>query len=200
MRVEQAFHRHDHAGGAEAALEGLVFEKGLLHGIEVAVLRETFDGGDLFVFDIAGECEARADGFAVDQHGARATDADTATFNRSTVIPGKLAKLAGPGIQEFQRHLDALNSRTKCNTVCIVCCNGTMTYSTNFRARRLAIECVDKAAFVELLKQAVVIEFPRVLTFGFRIHLRKLVDHRSKRFGRRVGTRLQVLVMAKSYV
>jgi len=35
----------------------------------------------------------------------------------STVIPGKLAKLARPGIQEFLRHLDG---------------NETMTYSTDF--------------------------------------------------------------------
>ena len=81
MRTQQAFHRHDHAGGAEAALEGLVLEECLLHRIEVAVLRETFDGGHCFVFDVAREGEAGADGPAVDEHGAGAADADAATFD-----------------------------------------------------------------------------------------------------------------------
>ena len=52
-------------------------------GIEVAVLRQAFDGRDLFVFDVAREREAGADGFAVDQDRAGAADADAAAFNRA---------------------------------------------------------------------------------------------------------------------
>ena len=39
--------RHDHAGGAEAALECLRIEKGLLHRVQLAVSREPLDGRDL---------------------------------------------------------------------------------------------------------------------------------------------------------
>ena len=81
MRVQQSFHRHDHAGGAEAALKGLVLEKSLLHGIELAVLRETFDRQHVFAFDVGREGEAGADGFAVDQYGAGTADPDTAAFD-----------------------------------------------------------------------------------------------------------------------
>src|SRR5687768_15039588 len=97
IRVEQAFHRHDHAGGAETALKSLVFQESLLHIVKVAVLREAFDSGDLFVFDVARECEAGADGLAVDEHGAGAADADATTFNRSFKF-----KIVA---QEFQQRL-----------------------------------------------------------------------------------------------
>jgi len=51
---EKSFYCHDHPGGAKAALEGLVLEKGLLHGVEIAVLRQAFDRRDVFVLDVAG--------------------------------------------------------------------------------------------------------------------------------------------------
>ena len=83
MFVEQSFHRHDHAGGAEAALKGLVVEKSLLHGIDPAVLRETFDRQHILALDVARKGEARADGLAVDQYRAGTADADAATFDRA---------------------------------------------------------------------------------------------------------------------
>ena len=39
---------------------------------------------------------------------------------------GQAGVSSRPGIQEFQKLLDTLNSQTKCNTLCIRCCNGTM--------------------------------------------------------------------------
>jgi hypothetical protein len=95
MGGEQAFHRHDHAGGAETALEGLMLEKSLLYRIELAVSGETLDGRDLFVLDIARQSEAGTDRLAVDENGTGATDADAATFNRSfkfKIIAQKLQK------------------------------------------------------------------------------------------------------------
>lgn len=97
MFIEQSFNRHNHAGGAEAALKGLVFQKGLLHRIELAVLRETFDREDIFAFDVAGECEAGTHGFSIDEHGAGAADANTAAFNGAFELEFV--------VQEFQKGL-----------------------------------------------------------------------------------------------
>jgi hypothetical protein len=63
-------------------LEGLVFKKGLLHGVEFAVVRETLDSRDLFVLDVAREREAGADGLAVDENRTRAAEP---TLQPSTV-------------------------------------------------------------------------------------------------------------------
>ena len=83
MGVEQAFHRHDHAGRAETTLERLILEEGPLYRIELAVSSETLDGRDLSVLDVAREREAGADGLAVDENRTRAADPDAAPFNRS---------------------------------------------------------------------------------------------------------------------
>ena len=65
--------RHDLAGRAVAALEGVVIDEGLLHRMQRAVrLGEAFDGGDLLALDARGERQARQHAAAVDQHRAGA--------------------------------------------------------------------------------------------------------------------------------
>src|ERR1700733_1257124 len=56
--VEERRGGHDLAGGAVAALESIVLEEGLLDGVELAVLREAFDGGDFAALVHDGEAEA----------------------------------------------------------------------------------------------------------------------------------------------
>ena len=63
---------HDHAGGAVAALEGLRIEKGLLHGMKLAVPSEPLDGGDLALLGAKGRHQAAVERHAVEPDGAGA--------------------------------------------------------------------------------------------------------------------------------
>ena len=45
--AQEADARHDHAAGAIAALHGAGLEEGLLERVQLAVLLEALDGGDL---------------------------------------------------------------------------------------------------------------------------------------------------------
>ena len=76
--LEQRRHRHDHAALAIAALRHVVFEPGLLHLVQHAVLRQPFDGGDLPAVDRAQRHRARAHRDAVDMDGAGAALRDAA--------------------------------------------------------------------------------------------------------------------------
>ena len=73
--MQQGGGAHDHAGGAEAALEGVLVEEGLLHGSELAMLLEAFDGCDLCAASLRDEGLAGANGFAVEENGAGAAHA-----------------------------------------------------------------------------------------------------------------------------
>jgi hypothetical protein len=53
--VQKAFEAHDLAGRTEAALKGIGVDEGLLHGIEYAMLRKAFDGGDGLTFTVDGQ-------------------------------------------------------------------------------------------------------------------------------------------------
>ena len=66
---------HDHAAGAVAALHGAGVEEGLLERVQLAVLLEALDGGDLAGGDRAELGDARARRRAVDQHRAGAATA-----------------------------------------------------------------------------------------------------------------------------
>ena len=68
--LQQAYAGQDHSGRAVAALHGVGLDEGLLQRMEAAVLRQTFDGGDLFSFDFRDGCNAGAHGRAIDEHGA----------------------------------------------------------------------------------------------------------------------------------
>ena len=62
--------RHDLAGGAVAALIGVVLDERGLHGVQVAGLADAFNGGDLVVRVHDGEGEAGVDAAAIDVDGA----------------------------------------------------------------------------------------------------------------------------------
>ena len=68
---------HDHAGGAEPALETPVVHEGLLERMERPVLRH-LDGRDLRPLDLLEGGLAGPDGLPVDHHRARPADPDTA--------------------------------------------------------------------------------------------------------------------------
>jgi hypothetical protein len=60
----------DHAGSAIAALHGVGLDESFLQRMEAAVLRDSFDGGDLFSGDLEDWRDAGAHGRAIDEHGA----------------------------------------------------------------------------------------------------------------------------------
>src|ERR1017187_8869086 len=69
--VQQRLGADHHAGGAEAALHRAVVEERLLHGIELAVDGDAFDGQDVAPFGLRGKHQAGVDGLAVHQNRAR---------------------------------------------------------------------------------------------------------------------------------
>src|SRR5579862_9312810 len=77
---EQRNRRHHHAALAIAALRHVEVEPGLLHRMQLAVLRQRLDGGDLLSADGADRHLAGARGDAVDVHGAGAALGDAATI------------------------------------------------------------------------------------------------------------------------
>src|ERR1700686_1158524 len=77
--LKQGSRRHHHAALAIAALRHVEIEPGLLHRVQLAVLSERLDGGDLLAADGADGDLARARGDAVDVHGAGAALGDAAT-------------------------------------------------------------------------------------------------------------------------
>jgi hypothetical protein len=72
--------RHDHASAAITALECLSIEKGLLHWMQLAVLGETFDGGDLTTGGSERRHQARMDRLAVEPNRTGAAIAGVAAL------------------------------------------------------------------------------------------------------------------------
>ena len=100
---------HDHACGAEAALEGLRIEKRLLHRVQLAVLGEPLDSGDLALGGAEGRQQAAMIGHAVEPHRAGAAIALVAAF-----LDTEPAMLAQEGAQalprsRFRRELPAVD-------------------------------------------------------------------------------------------
>ena len=75
--------RHDHAAGAIAALHGARVEEGLLERMQLAVLFEALDGGDLAGGDGLERRHTGTDRCAVDQDGAGAATAFAAAVFRA---------------------------------------------------------------------------------------------------------------------
>src|SRR5689334_8129936 len=69
---------HDLSGLAVAALRNVFSDPGLLDGMETAVVGEAFDGGDFLSGNGGDGGLAGARGFAIDVHGAGATEAGAA--------------------------------------------------------------------------------------------------------------------------
>src|SRR5580704_7226663 len=76
--LEQRNCRHHHAALAIAALRHVEVEPGLLHRVQLAVLRQRLDGGDLLGADRSDRDLARARGDTVDVYGAGAALGDAA--------------------------------------------------------------------------------------------------------------------------
>ena len=72
--AEQVVGAEQETRGAETALQGVVPPEGLLQRVQVVRTPEPFDGDDLGAVELAGEQQAGADCFAVDQHGAHPAD------------------------------------------------------------------------------------------------------------------------------
>ena len=70
VALEQRQRRHDHAGRAIAALHGVGVQKGLLQGVQAAVLLEAFDGLYLLVRRDTDLRDAGARRLAVQQYRA----------------------------------------------------------------------------------------------------------------------------------
>lgn len=63
---------HDHAGGAEAALERLRIQEGLLHRVKLTVLRQPLDGRDCAPLGAIGRHQTTVKRRAVEPDGAGA--------------------------------------------------------------------------------------------------------------------------------
>src|SRR6202162_1526101 len=78
VAVEERLARHHHSGGAEAALQGVGLDEGLLDRREAPIRRQPLDRGDLLSLDFVREEETGTDALAVDQHRAGAAGAPVA--------------------------------------------------------------------------------------------------------------------------
>src|SRR5262245_47909989 len=78
--VEQRFGSHDLAGSANPALKTAVLNKRLLQWMQRAVFCEPLNGFDFASLARNRQGQARADQAAVDNHAARAADANAAAF------------------------------------------------------------------------------------------------------------------------
>src|SRR5262245_39714143 len=72
--LEQSARGHDHSGRAIATLQTVAFPESFLHRVELAVLRQTLDGGDFGPIGLNGQNGAGLDGSTVHQRRAGAAD------------------------------------------------------------------------------------------------------------------------------
>src|SRR5262249_332984 len=73
LAVDHIDRGHDHAGGAVAALQPVMFAERLLHRVERTLrIGETLDGGDVRPFDLPDEDRAGFDRLSVDVNHAGA--------------------------------------------------------------------------------------------------------------------------------
>ena len=78
--IQKSGGAQDHSGGAETALDGSIIEERLLEGREVVFRGNSFDGGDLSAFTLAGQDQAGVYRPAVKNDGTGTAFADPATF------------------------------------------------------------------------------------------------------------------------
>src|SRR5262245_10728348 len=76
---QQTGDSHDHTALAVTALRDVEVEPCLLHGMQFAILRQAFDGGDLLAGRFAGRKRARPHRCAIEVDGAGAALCDAAT-------------------------------------------------------------------------------------------------------------------------
>src|SRR4051812_1512432 len=68
--IDKGYCGHDLTRGAIAALESIVFDECLLHGVQFLIPGEAFDGGHLFAFIGDGKAEAGVDADPIYMYGA----------------------------------------------------------------------------------------------------------------------------------
>jgi hypothetical protein len=85
---------HDHAGRAEAALECLGTHKGLLHRVQVAVLRQAFDRGHFASGGTEGRYQTGMHRLSIEPNGAGAAIPGVASL-----LNAKAAVLTQEGTQ-----------------------------------------------------------------------------------------------------
>jgi hypothetical protein len=90
IALQQLHPRQDHAGRAITALQTVAFPESFLHRMQLPVVGQSFDGGDLGPICLHGEERARLHCLAVHQHGARAAERGFAADVRA----GEVAVLA----------------------------------------------------------------------------------------------------------
>ena len=89
---------HDHARGTETALKAGRLHEGLLHRMQVAVLREPFDSGYLFALGTERGNQAAMNRHAVEPYGARA-----AVSRVTSLLDAEPAQLANERSQALSR-------------------------------------------------------------------------------------------------
>ena len=99
IAVQNLFRRHDHARRAESALQPVLVPERFLHGVQLAVHGQAFDGHDVRAVSLHREHRAALDGLAVDLDGAGAAQRRLA----SHVRPGQSNHLAQVMDQEQSR-------------------------------------------------------------------------------------------------
>jgi hypothetical protein len=80
MFVQEGLARHDKTGRAKAALLRVVFDKGGHDGMELAIVRKSFDGHDVMSLRLYGEQVASIDWFVIQNDRASATDPSIANL------------------------------------------------------------------------------------------------------------------------
>src|ERR1044071_2383098 len=70
MRIEKCFARDDKSGRAETALRGVIFNKGLLYGMQFPFSHQRFDGCNRLALSLDREHRAGINGLVVDQDSA----------------------------------------------------------------------------------------------------------------------------------
>ena len=112
---------HDHAGGAEAALEGLCVVEGLLDGMHPALGCKTLDGGDLAALGTEGRDQAGMERLSVDPDGAGAAIAGIAALLHAEhfeVAQEGAQTLSGAGIDRVESAVDFVPAHASSARIC----------------------------------------------------------------------------------
>jgi hypothetical protein len=72
MMLQQVMRAHDHAGGAEAALQPVLLPEPLLDGVQLVAVGEAFHRGDFAAVGLHRQYGTGLDRASVQQHGAGA--------------------------------------------------------------------------------------------------------------------------------
>ena len=104
--LEEVDGRHDHAGGAIAALEAVFFPEALLEGVQFRLICDALDREDFAAIGLDGEDRAGFRALAVDDDRASAALAGIASDVRASQ-----AELFAEQVHEQQSRLDGRLAR-----------------------------------------------------------------------------------------